>query len=133
MDNQTIKNIEVGKFYIIHDGSDGGHPGLVIWKDDLNNLYLLIKFGTTQNDKNTPIEHPLSKNVSKHYVYKRAVLAKRKDVGREWMFDYEINDEDKSIVENVTIEQPVFSKSINRKDKRFYSLAIKLGKIKTAI
>ena len=45
--NQTIKNIEVGKFYLIHDGSRTGHPGLVVWKDDEKNTddpgYLLLR------------------------------------------------------------------------------------------
>ena len=38
MSNQNsstnTKNIEVGKFYLIFDGSRTGHPGFVIWKDD---------------------------------------------------------------------------------------------------
>lgn len=52
-DNKTtIKNIEIGKFYLIHDGSKTGHPGFVVWKDDSANLYLLIKFGSAQNKDN---------------------------------------------------------------------------------
>ena len=29
MDNTSTKNIEIGKFYLIHDGSKTGHPGYV--------------------------------------------------------------------------------------------------------
>ena len=33
MENKVLsKIIEIGKFYLIHDGSKTGHPGLVIWK-----------------------------------------------------------------------------------------------------
>ena len=48
MSNQNssipTKKIELGKFYFIHDGSKTGHPGLVIWKDDENNRYLVVRF-----------------------------------------------------------------------------------------
>ena len=43
-----IKQIEVGKFYFIHDGSKTGHPGFVVWKDDEANRYLVIR---TDSDK----------------------------------------------------------------------------------
>ena len=39
VENSSIKNIEVGKFYLIHDGSDTGQPGLIVQKDDANNRY----------------------------------------------------------------------------------------------
>ena len=41
---KPIKNIEVGKFYFIHDGSKTGHPGYVVWKDDEKNRYLVVRF-----------------------------------------------------------------------------------------
>ena len=43
-----IKNIEVGKFYLVYDGSKTGHPGFIIWKDDLKNRYLVV---LTESDK----------------------------------------------------------------------------------
>ena len=49
MKNKVLtKTIEVGKFYLIHDGSKTGHPGLVVWKDDIANRYLVIR---TESDK----------------------------------------------------------------------------------
>ena len=39
MDDRPIKNIEVGKFYLIHDGSKTGHPGLVVWESKEKNIY----------------------------------------------------------------------------------------------
>ena len=36
---KSIKQIDVGKFYLIHDGSRTGHPGFVVWKDDEANRY----------------------------------------------------------------------------------------------
>ena len=130
-DNKSIKNIEIGKYYLIHDGSEKGHPGLVIWKDDDANLYFLIKFGSTGNDSNILLPHKLSKDVENNYVYKRPFLAKRKDIGKEWAFDYDINDEDKTLLNDIVNNNPTYSTNINRKNKRYFSLVIKRKQIKT--
>ena len=54
MDKKIItKVIEVGKFYLIHDGSKTGHPGFVVWKDDAINRYILVKF-----DSDKPGDYP---------------------------------------------------------------------------
>ena len=60
-----IKVIEVGKFYLIHDGSYPGHPGLIVWKEDHANLYLAIKFGTTKNKENTEFKYCIGQNSKK--------------------------------------------------------------------
>ena len=86
-----IKNIEVGKFYLIHDGSKTGHPGFVVWKDDNANRYLLV---LTESDKEgnvskraadkrhlTDLDHPTEDRIVKSYIKKRPMLCKRKDIG----------------------------------------------------
>ena len=88
-----IKTIEVGKFYLIHDGSKTGHPGFVMWKDDKANRYLFV---ITESDKNgnvskresdkrhlTDLDHPTEDRVIKSYIKKRPMLCKRKDIGKE--------------------------------------------------
>ena len=126
-DKKTTKNIEVGNFYLIHDGSKTGHPGLVVWKDDLANLYLLIKFGSTKNDDNKTFPYKIS-NAKTNYIYKRPFLAKRKDIGKEWRFDFELSSEANIIVLEIKNNLPVCSKNINRKDRRFFSLVVKKEK-----
>ena len=49
----TIKLIEVGKFYFVHDGSKTGHPGFVVWKDDLANRYLVVRTDSDKSGKVT--------------------------------------------------------------------------------
>ena len=130
---KNIKCIEIAKFYLIHDRSKTGHPGLIVWKDDEANLYLAIRFGTSQNDKNIPLVNKLNKNIEKHYFYKRPLLLKRKDIGSEWFFDYELSSNDKDIIKQYITNTPILSKNINRHDRRYYSLAVKQNKIKTVI
>ncbi len=117
----SIKKIEVGKFYLIHDGSKTGHPGIVVWKDDLCNLYLIIKFGSTNNIDNVPLKHPISTNVNKSYVYKRPLLCKRRDIGKELIVDMAINEEDITFVMSIQFNNFACSSSINRKDKRHFN------------
>ena len=43
MENRVLsKTIEVCKFYFIHDDSSTGHPGYIVWKDDVANRYLVV-------------------------------------------------------------------------------------------
>ena len=125
MENIVLsKTIEIGKFYLIHDGSKTGHPGLVIWKNDEYNLYLLIKIGTSSNKDNLVLKELISKENICHYVYKRPFLGKRKDFGSKSFVDLTITDELSSYVESYFDIRPVESKSINRKDRYHFKRLI---------
>ena len=116
----TIKNIEIGKFYFIHDGSKTGHPGLIVWKDDLNNLYIAIKFGSTANSHNFPLGRAVGKGIKQSFIYKRAFLGKRKDYSGAVLNDMSVSKEDyKMILNKVDLINLISSKNINRKDKRY--------------
>ena len=56
-----IKTIEVGKFYLIHDGSKAGYPGFAVRKEDKvnRNLFVMTKNDKSGNvSKQTPINGP---------------------------------------------------------------------------
>lgn len=111
----TIKNIEIGKFYLIHDGNKTGHPGFVVWKDDSANLYLLIKFGSAQNKDNMIFPYQLSNDVNKNLIYKRPYLAKRKNIGKEWVFDFCLSNDSREVFNQVLKNKPVFQKILTEK------------------
>ena len=125
--NQTsIKNLEVGKFYLIHDGSYPGHPGFLVWKDDDTNLYLVIKFGTTPNKNNTVLKHPIGSVVSQSYVYKRFFLGKRKDFGSVVLDKLSINNEDiPTLLQILDFDNPLCSKNISGRNLHKYKFLIK--------
>ena len=124
--SKPIKNIEVGKFYLIHDGSPSGHPGLIIWKDDNANLYLAIKFGTTSNKENTEFKYPIGQNTGKSYYYKRLFLRKRKDFGSNELTQLSIQSDDiKVLIGTMNYLNPVYSKNIKSNSKHLYKLIIK--------
>ena len=130
---KTKREIHVGRYYFIHDGSKTGHPGLLVWSDESANLYLFTKFGTSSNKDNLPLSNSLSENVKTQFFYKRPLLVKRKDIGKEWFFDCQLSDTDKNTLNATILNNPIFTKNINRRDKRYYLLAMKIGKIKTVI
>ena len=118
-ETQKHKIIKTGKFYLLHDGSKIGHPGYVVWKDDEGNLYLAVKFGSTKNDKNLKFDFPISKDVSVSYIYKRPFLGKRKDYGKELTKLFPL-DSNNNMIFNISSNEPVFSKTLSRNDKRRY-------------
>ena len=118
-----IKNIEVGKFYYIHDGSKSGHPGFIVWKNDEKNRYLVIR---TDSDKPgdipkkdrgvkhiTELKHRTSKNVAKSYLRNRPMICRRKDIGKI-MSDLAIYNDDMEIVKNISKRKPELSPSFRR-------------------
>ena len=119
--NKNIKRIEVGKFYLIHDGSKTGHPGLIISKNDIRNEYLVIR---TESDKPGRItkrelkrqhlitlKHPTDKNVIRSYVRTKPLLCKRKDIGSKELLGMRIHAEDQNIIDLVSRRKPQKSKS----------------------
>lgn len=128
MSNQNsstnTKNIEVGKFYLIFDGSRTGHPGFVIWKDDEKNRYLVIitesdKFGNKskrETDKRhlTDLDYPTESTVAKSYIKKRPMLCKRKDIGKKELVGMRFHNSDFEKVLFVSRQKPVMSPSIKK-------------------
>lgn len=120
-----IKNIEIGKFYLVFDGSKTGHPGLVIWKDDVANLYLVIR---TESDKEGKVskrtlerqhlidlKHPTDHSVIKSYVRTKPMMCRRKDIGKKELIGMQIHRDDQHIVDMVSKRTPQYSKSFNKK------------------
>ena len=124
---ESIRIIEVGKFYLVFDGSRTGHPGLVIWKDDAANLYLVIR---TESDKKGKIskrelerqhlidlKHPTDSTVVKSYVRTKPLMCKRKDIGKKELIGMSIHRDDQPIIEVVSTRKPQYSKSFNKNKK----------------
>lgn len=116
---QTTKTLDLGKFYFIHDQSLVGHPGLIVWKDDLANLYLAIKVGTSPNTHNFSFCRPIGNGIKNSYIYKRAFLGKRKDFSKRTLDDMFITDKELTrLKKDIDFYNPVLSPNIKRKDKR---------------
>lgn len=123
--SQPTKVIEVGKFYLIHDGSKTGHPGYVIRKDDGNNCYLVVR---TESDKKGAITkrdlqrqhlidltHPTDSNVVKSYIRSRPLMCKRKDIGSKELVGMSFHNDDMDKVTTVANKEPEYTKSFKKK------------------
>ena len=124
MDNKKpIKTIEVGKFYLIHDGSKTGHPGFVVWKNDETNRYLVVRFDSDKpgdvpkKDRGvkhiTKLNHPTDNLVVNSYARNRPLLCKRKDIGGE-LLGLSISQEDKEIIDSISDRAPELSGSLRK-------------------
>ena len=124
--SKPTRIINVGKFYLIFEGSKTGHPGYIIWKNDDHNLYLAIKFGTSPNKNNTKLNLSLRKDDKENLVYNKLFLGKRKNIGKKELSEMNISDEKlKNILTNLDFLNPSYSPDINSKDRYQYKRNIK--------
>ena len=124
---ETIRAIEIGNFYFIHDGTKSGHPGLVIQKDDIQNSYLVIRFDsdkpgeipkTSRGVRHiTLLSHPTSSTVINSYIRNRPMLCKRKDIGGK-ISNMSIHKEDYSKIIEVSKRNPEMAPSLKNKRKK---------------
>ena len=119
------KNIKVGKFYLIFDGSRTGHPGLVVWKDDNKNRYLVIRLDSDKPGEDTKeqrkvrhitkLKHPTSQNVINSYVKNRPTMCKRKDIGSKPLIGLKIFKDDIKLINEISKRNPEYSRSFKNK------------------
>lgn len=123
--SKPIKNIEVGKFYFIHDGSKTGHPGYVVWKDDEKNRYLVVR---TDSDKKgsdpkkdrgekhiTLLKHPTESKVMNSYVHNRPMMCKRKDIGSKVLIGMTFHIDDLELIKCISKRHPEYTSSFKNK------------------
>ncbi|GEM_PF-1138767 len=113
------KKLKKGKFYAVHEGSKHGHPGKLYWKNDQKNLYLFLKTGTTPSPENIVLIVPTERGIKKSFVYKRPVLAKRRDVGGEFP-SMRFGKKDRVLLKEISARNPVSTQSITKRDKRIF-------------
>ena len=89
------KKLRKGKFYIVYDGSETGHPGMIYWKNDNKNLYLAIITGTSYSKNVITLRFTTDRNVKKSFVNKKPFLGKRKDYGYKELKGMKFNKRDK--------------------------------------
>ena len=122
---KSIKQIDVGKFYLIHDGSRTGHPGFVVWKDDEANRYLVIR---TDSDKPgfptkesrgekhiTKLTHPTEEKVTNSYVHNRPMMCKRKDLGSKELIGMRFHDNDLKLINDIAGRKPEYTPTFHKK------------------
>ena len=119
------KNIEIGKFYLIFDGSRTGHPGFVVWKNDEQNRYLVIRLDSDKPGETTKeqrrvrhiskLKHPTSPNVVNSYVKNRPTMCKRKDIGGKPLNNLMFHPTDMKLIVEISNRKPEYSRSFKNK------------------
>jgi len=119
-----IKLIEVGKFYFVHDGSKTGHPGFVVWKDDLANRYLVVRTDSdkpgkvTKEQKRekhiTKLKHPTEDKVANSYVHNRPMMCKRKDIGSKELVGMRFHEDDMDLINKISKRNPEYTPTFKK-------------------
>ena len=117
----NTRTIEVGKFYLIFDGSRTGHPGFIVSKNEEKNRFLVVitesdKFGNVSKreaDKRhlTDLNYPTQKNVARSYIKNRPMLCRRRDIGKKELNGMYFHKKDMEKVLYVSKQKPVLSPS----------------------
>ena len=93
------KHLEKGRFYHRSD-NQGGHPALLYYKKDKNNLYKALVFtssktvGTVPLKKSIDIAYPNKQ----YYVHTKPFIGKRRDFGRKPLTRLRIKKEDRDLI-----------------------------------
>ena len=122
--HHASKSIKKGRFYHFHDGSKTGHPGMVYWKNDRKNLYLAVTTDSEDGTHRTPLKHSIEKRIKKSFVKNRPLLAKRKNIGSEYI-TLKFHKDDKMLIKIITRRNFRDTPDIKRKDRRFIKKLIK--------
>lgn len=113
-----MKNLKKGKFYLTHDGSKTGHPGMIYWKSDKNNLYLAFKTDSSDGRHRVKLSKATDNTVKTSYVSSRPFLGKRKDFGSKELENMSFSINDYEILVSISQKEPIESRSISRQDRR---------------
>lgn len=117
--NKPIRKcIQKGRFYHIHEGSRTGHPGMVYWKNDNKNLYLVITTDSKNGTHRTQLTYPIDSTVSLSFVQNRPMLAKSKNIGGQHS-GMKFNKNDKPLLKLVSRKAFRETPDIRRKDRRY--------------
>lgn len=100
MSKKIIVNKKIKKgFFYLHNDKNGGHPALIIWKNDNKNIYVAILF----THVNGPNRIPLNKNINQNheettYVHTRPIICKRRELSKKRLDLFKVNKADKIII-----------------------------------
>ena len=116
--SNTKKNLKEGCFYLTHDGSKSGHPGMIYWKNDEKNLYLAITTGSSEKGDPHFIEltEPTDKSVKKSFVNKKPFLGNRRDFDGKEKKNMSFHIGDYKILIKVCENSPRVGKRIKKSD-----------------
>ena len=95
------KHLEKGRFYSINK-----HPGLIVFKNDKENVYIAVVTGTSRKRHQTVLKHPTEPNINVSYVNNRPVQGKRKHFGSRELVGLKIHFEDRITIKIIANRKP---------------------------
>ena len=118
--------MEIGKFYNVHDGSVGGHPGRIEVADVENGVFVSTTTGSMSKDEyeKNPIRrnqeelaHPTDNMVFQSFINKKPFIGTRDDYGDKAYSDMKYHKDDIPKVKRVLKRKPRLGYWYKRKKK----------------
>lgn len=96
------KHLQKGRFYHRSD-SKGGHPALLVKKNDRKNQYGAIIFTSSVAKRTKPLKKSIDVNQpnKKYYVHLDPFIGKRRDFGRKRLTRLRIDKMDKKLIKKI--------------------------------
>ena len=96
------KHLEKGKFYHRSD-SMGGHPALLYYKKDKNNMYKALVFTSSKTVDTIQLNKSIDPAFPEKtfYVHRKPFIGKRRDFGRKPLTRLRISKEDKVLIKSL--------------------------------
>ena len=119
--------LEVGKFYNVHDGSNSGPPGRIEYANKQEDIYISITTGsmTEKEYLSKPfrkdykeLTHTTTSSVFKSFIHKRPFKGSRDDYGETEYCDMHFHKSDHSIIRIVLKRKPRLGYWLKQKNKK---------------
>ena len=93
------KHLEKGRFYHRSD-SNGGHPALIISKNDRKNIYEALVFTSSHSVGTVALQESIdiTNRNKRFYVHEKTFIGKRRDFGKKILTRLRIGAKDKQLI-----------------------------------
>lgn len=95
------KHLRKGTFHL-HNDKNGGHPALILEKNDKKNIYKLAKFTHKARKNRFKLKHNIDPNSNKDtYVHSEPIYSVRKNISSKELDRYRIHKDDKPLINRI--------------------------------
>ena len=94
------KKLRKGTFHL-HNDKNGGHPALIVEKNDKKNIYKAIQFTHSKGSRRTKLIHNINNNRCDCYVINHPISDRRINYGSKELNKFKIHKEDKNLINKI--------------------------------
>jgi len=118
--------LEIGKFYRVHDGSPGGHPGQIYKIDNEERAFYAVLTGSMSREEFSKmgirkgyliLNHPTDNKVEISLIKKRPFIGDRNDYGEKEYTDMSFDSKDMYLIIQIQKANPIYGSYYKKRKK----------------